>query len=297
VALKTLGQGDLGILLPEFICRDVPETCRRMGFAIRWYRVNKQLQPIGLSRMPSCRAVLAVHYFGFPQDLRAFKKYCQRTGAILIEDAAHGFLSRDAQGKLLGTSGDFGVFSFRKILPIPDGAGLKVSKKWVKKTRIATSDIHQNSASDMLWNLKRVLIKSHPKLAKIIRTLARPLLKISSQIKNIPLLQSASINIEENLKDLGGRTEVQRRRKAWSKFHQLGVRSGVKPVFTKLPAGVSPYGYAFFSDQPIRSIQKVAVADGFTLIRWPDLPKDAESGVPKFYKNIHLVNFLKSCPS
>src|SRR5437867_1289218 len=48
-------------------------------------------------------------------------------GLALIEDCAH-VLSGEVEGKSLGTIGDAAVFSWRKFLPIYDGAELVINR-------------------------------------------------------------------------------------------------------------------------------------------------------------------------
>ena len=66
---------------------------------------------------------MAVHYFGFPQQLRETRAICDRHALQLIEDCAH-ILPGIADGQAVGTYGDACVFSWRKLLPINDGATL-----------------------------------------------------------------------------------------------------------------------------------------------------------------------------
>ena len=82
---------------------------------------------MSLLNSQQCKAVLAVNYFGFAQDLAPFREYCLRTGATLVEDNAHGFLSKDASGVLLGTRADLGITSIRKTFRLVNGAALYFS--------------------------------------------------------------------------------------------------------------------------------------------------------------------------
>ena len=293
VALKTLGRGDLGILLPEFICRDVPETCRRMGFAIRWYRVNARLQAVGLSQMPACRAVLAVHYFGFQQDLRPFQKYCEKTGAVLIEDAAHGYLSTDPGGKQLGTTGDFGIYSFRKILPIPDGAALVTKASWKKKIpALGEKTLSQNPGLARLWTAKIAFAKRFPGLLVVARRVWKPIksVLVDSRAHHDP--QSPHPGLPETLRRLDQKQEIKRRQSAWKKLKRLGVRVGVRPVFSRLPKGVCPYGFAFRGTPRDRSLEHEALRQGFSIIQWPDLPREIRNRKSHKDFRVGLVNFL-----
>jgi len=115
------------ILVPRFICRDVLAPIHMLGAIPLFYEVHKDLSPVGFPTSQGVKAVLAVHYFGFPQNLDPFREYCQKSGAVLIEDNAHGLLSRNADGKLLGTLGDFGICSMRKTLVMPNGGMLLIN--------------------------------------------------------------------------------------------------------------------------------------------------------------------------
>ena len=291
-ALKTLGQGHLGILLPEFICRDIPETCRKMGFSVHWYSVDRQLRPVGLASKPACRAILAVHYFGFPQDLKPFQTYCRRTGAQLIEDAAHSFLSKSPKGKALGSVGDFGISSFRKILPIANGAALSTKKPfqknfiWPKQKRSFASEF---------WKFKKTLGTKSPWLFSRLRRLWHPLAELQSRLTLTCELQPPFPGLAVTLRKLSPRHEILRRQRAWKKFNRLGPKVGVRPVFSRLPANVCPYGYAFWGKPVNRILEIAAEKEGFSVISWPDLPPEIMGFAPKFYKDVRLVNFLKPC--
>jgi dTDP-4-amino-4,6-dideoxygalactose transaminase len=61
------------------------------------------------------KAIMVVHYGGYPCDLDGIKALAQRQGLRMIEDCAHapGAVYQSAQGpRLAGTLGDIGCFSF-----------------------------------------------------------------------------------------------------------------------------------------------------------------------------------------
>ncbi len=60
------------------------------------------------------RAIVVVHYAGFPADLTALRRIADQNGISLIEDAAHSLGARYAdQG--IGTIGDYAIFSLQAI--------------------------------------------------------------------------------------------------------------------------------------------------------------------------------------
>lgn len=60
---------------------------------------------------PSTKAVIAVHYAGVCHDIDKVAEVCERSGIVLIEDAAQAYGSI-YKGKALGTFGTFGCLSF-----------------------------------------------------------------------------------------------------------------------------------------------------------------------------------------
>ena len=117
------------VLIPEFICRDLLSSINELGGKAIFYPVSKNLKPESLPLDKNLRAILVVNYFGFAQNLDIFKDYSLKHNIVLIEDNAHGYLSADKDRNLLGQRTDMGFVSFRKILPVYDGAMLYVNKK------------------------------------------------------------------------------------------------------------------------------------------------------------------------
>jgi perosamine synthetase len=72
------------------------------------------------ARMP--KAIIPVHYAGYPCDMRAIMDIAKRYGLIVIEDAAHAFPAR-YDGAFIGTIGDITCFSFYATKNISTGEG------------------------------------------------------------------------------------------------------------------------------------------------------------------------------
>ncbi len=71
---------------------------------------------------PKTKAVMAVHYGGYPADLRALKQVCTEHGLILIEDAAHA-MGTKYEDHWIGTHGDLVCFSFYATKALTTGEG------------------------------------------------------------------------------------------------------------------------------------------------------------------------------
>jgi len=73
---------------------------------------------------PRTRAVVAVHFCGYPADVSALRALCDEHGLVLIEDCAQAIGARlDDSGRQVGTVGELGTFSFfsKKQLCVGEG--------------------------------------------------------------------------------------------------------------------------------------------------------------------------------
>ncbi len=110
------------VVTTAFNCSVVESAIRNAGFEARvfdfadpdgsydWDRVIALLEQRPV-------ALIIPHLFGVPVDFRPIIEICHRHGIVIIEDCAHtlgGFVG----GAMVGTLGDFGVFSFNYDKPI-----------------------------------------------------------------------------------------------------------------------------------------------------------------------------------
>ncbi|HSZ14912.1 MAG TPA: DegT/DnrJ/EryC1/StrS family aminotransferase [Solirubrobacteraceae bacterium] len=84
------------------------------------------LDPADVERRitPRTRAVVAVHFCGYPADVAALRTLCDERGLVLIEDCAQAIGARvDDSGRQVGTVGELGAFSFfsKKQLCVGEG--------------------------------------------------------------------------------------------------------------------------------------------------------------------------------
>ncbi len=68
------------------------------------------------------KAIIVMHYAGFPCDMPAIRALADRHGLLVVEDACHALLS-EQNGRKLGTVGDVGCFSFYSNKNMTTGEG------------------------------------------------------------------------------------------------------------------------------------------------------------------------------
>src|SRR5215475_5786733 len=119
------------ILLPVFTCQEVLKSfVGRVNVTFYDVRPDLSIDPDVIKTHLSRRKtgmVLITDYFGFLQPhRREIRNLCDEYGCTLIEDCAHSLLTEGA-----GTLGDFATYSLRKLLPVPDGGGLRINNQEV----------------------------------------------------------------------------------------------------------------------------------------------------------------------
>lgn len=132
VALRALRvmPGD-AVVIPAYICDSTIESLRRAGYRIVFIDIERdfQLEPAKVretAEICGAKAVLAVHFFGFPCDVGRLVTQLRPRGVRIIEDCCHSFLTQSGDGRI-GSRGDAAIFSMRKTLPIPDGGSLRLN--------------------------------------------------------------------------------------------------------------------------------------------------------------------------
>ncbi len=117
---------------------------------------DPNLDPRDAERLvgPRTRAVLATHWLGYACDLEALERICREHGLVLIEDCAHSITACDAGGRLTGTVGLAGCFSFfsKKQLAVGEGGMiLTADEALAAKAR----SLRSHAMTSMTWDRHR----------------------------------------------------------------------------------------------------------------------------------------------
>lgn len=282
------------VLIPELICRDVLFSLHAVGAKPLFYPVDKRLEPEG--PLPSARVALAVDYFGFPQDLAPFKDV-----PVVIEDNAHGLFSRDAEGRWLGTRADFGLFSMRKTVALPNGGALAMplDSRFAIPAQIAFT-AKAGLRHRVLGSLRRVAAPFGHRPARALQKAWRALKGGAEYGFSGPagetgfsLPPQPCAELSRPLRVADAAREIRRRRVIYSMSEGVVVNAGGRPVFPELPNGVAPYVFPFYADAwRIDAIRRALHAQGLDAFPWPELPAAVEPSAPPHYKGLWCVRFL-----
>lgn len=120
------------IVMPAYIPAKLYRFILAAGYVPKFYDVSANLDysvdEINELIDENTQMLFAVHFFGIPVDLKPFKDLTQERNIFLFEDCAHT-LNGFYNGKMLGSAGDFTIFSIRKMLQLHCGGILFLNEK------------------------------------------------------------------------------------------------------------------------------------------------------------------------
>ncbi|MBL8470459.1 MAG: DegT/DnrJ/EryC1/StrS aminotransferase family protein [Rhodocyclaceae bacterium] len=130
-ALRRLAVGPGAVVLvPSYHCRNMLDPVLALGADALLYPVGADLHanPATIeSAVAACtlpvRALLVVHYFGFPRQIAALQAWCAARDIALIEDCSHAYY-RPIENSGLGRAGRYVIASPYKFCPSVEGGVL-----------------------------------------------------------------------------------------------------------------------------------------------------------------------------
>ena len=250
--------------------------------------------------------MLAVNYFGFAQDLSPFREYCSTTGATLIEDNAHGFLSKDSAGKLLGTRANLGITSIRKTFRLVNGAALYVSSDEYSSITGNQLDFQDTPVSNgfRFRKLSAQIQRSTGiptlsffqfaiRIVRLVTTGSRLPQSTQESETELPTPAAPHHSVSQLIKSLNPGIEISRRQRLFKQVLNRVRNLSIEPIFEHLETGTSPYGFAFIADSnAVHQVRKKLRGLSVEVIHWPDLPDAVQVPEDHYYRNVWVVNFL-----
>jgi selenocysteine lyase/cysteine desulfurase len=284
LGLLGLQKGDI-VLVPSYICPAVLQPIKKRRLAFKIYGIQRDLsanlEDLVDKICPGTKAILAVHYFGFPQPIQRIAQICKQYNLLLIEDCAHVLMSK-SDGKYLGSFGDAAIFSFKKTLTsLPsEGAALLINKDCVElhdfpfpksniamdNTGIAKPPARRMRYFILQFKTMRYLLDRFVLATDFMRL--NPGSRISQQcLSYINRLDWAEIiaQLRDNFLLL---------------FDAVMQSSNLAPVFKNLPPEVSPLGLPVFVTDNRDNMFRKCLKNGIRArLLWEFLPKEINSSI------------------
>ena len=130
------------IIMPAYMCETVSQLLIDMGFRLNFVDMENDTYNISIDDLTekvnkNTKAIIAVHMFGNPCDIKSVMEIANDHNLIVIEDAAQA-MGAEYNGRKVGAISDSGFFSFGRGKPITamgGGAIVTNNDKIAKKAR------------------------------------------------------------------------------------------------------------------------------------------------------------------
>ena len=158
------------------------------------------------------RALIATHMWGNPENMEAVVRICKERDVFIIEDACLA-LGSISQGKMAGSQGHVGVFSFGCLKPIQGGEGgmivtndsslareLRSLRHWGDRTieygvRDATQLAWNGRMSEIVAAVVHEQLKGYPSHLSGLRDSVSEFVRFISEIDGLELVLGESTSI------------------------------------------------------------------------------------------------------
>lgn len=290
------------VLIPAYSPQGVISPLKKIGIGYRFYDINPDfsLKFDELRRKITDRtiAILIIHNFGFPQDIKTAKELCEKNTLWLIEDCAQGFLSRYEDGKLLGDYGDLSIFSLTKTLKIPDGAVLSVLPSISNSNSIngINFDINPNLMSRLYQTLRNKAIQSESHFGKSL------FYKVSYHLLNSFLVSPYPMSdyAISKLENIDFESIIKKRRENFKIYldfiDDFGISgdNGVFIPFPKLKKGVCPFGFPLLVERRDKIFKRLKEGGIYSLKSkgWNFISEEEANEFPSSWKIINQIIVL-----
>lgn len=307
LALKALGVGPGDrVLLPTYHCTTMVAPAVAAGARPVYYPITSSgsadLAALEGLDTAGVRAMLAVHYFGFPQPLGEVRAFCDRRGITLIEDCAHALFG-ETDGRTVGSWGDLAIASLTKFFPVPEGGclvstrrplngvGLK-RREALAEVRSLANMVETGVDHDRLWGLNTVLSMAfgvrnsflHRRRAESSNGVDAPRTTESELLAQFDqrLADHRPTRVCRWLARRASRERIVTRRR--ENYAYLARRfehfPGARPLLPELPPTAVPYVFPLWVENP-DGRYALLKAERFPVFRWdwlwpgtPALPGD-----------------------
>lgn len=229
------------ILVPAYICDVAVNPLDELGVLPRYYPVSAELQPAwdSLDDLVSgtTRGFLVAHYFGQPQHMDRCRAFSRKHGLLLIEDNAHGFGGK-LDDKLLGTFGDVGISSPRKIMGWRNGGILY----WNGERQFPELPEQPGRRRWKMKSLAKQILCGDRLACNFFRKMPD---YHSQDVGREAPIPSWKMDDEYRvwLKTADMEQTVRRRQAVWHVWERWALQHGLRSVFGRLSPGANPLAF------------------------------------------------------
>lgn len=270
------------VWIPGYFCNEALDPLRDLPVAVRFYPVREDLTPDWsllekwAARESGLKVFVLVHYFGFPNTTEEAHAFCYKYGMVLLEDAAHVLLPYLSIG-----SGDLVVFSPRKLLAVPSGGVLVISRN-LAPNLVDVDGVGGREVGETVWWLARrlaqqILVRLHIPWHlfmitrwKSERSANTDGLSQAKRRRCDPFVLRLLTVMEQNMREV----IKQRRRHYNCLLNSTTKLVHSRPLFPVLPDGVCPYAFPVMVDSGSKDVVARLQSWGIPASQWPDLPPE-----------------------
>ena len=193
------------ILAPSYTAWATTAPMHLFGYVPAFVDLNPRTMTFDVEYAKKClnsqtKAVLPMHSFGLPCEMDVISDFAKEHGLIVLEDCAQAF-GASVKGKLVGTWGTIGIFSFQasKILPsLEGGMGLyKTRDHYERATMFGNYELPNTFPADSPYRKYQgtgmgLKLRIHPLAAAIAR-------------KQLPKVAAQSVMVDKQMSHLNER--------------------------------------------------------------------------------------------
>ncbi|MCF6246272.1 MAG: DegT/DnrJ/EryC1/StrS family aminotransferase [Desulfobacula sp.] len=264
------------ILLPAYQCPVAIHAVVRAGMSPVFYEIYEDCT-INYANLKSkvsskTKAILAVHYFGFPTPTDEIRELCTDLNIYFVEDCALTFFGEN-NGRPIGAKADFSIASLYKFFPAYHGGFLifqnkKLAEQMEKQStpllfqlKSALNTLEMGCESDNSLRFRKAIFAAKDRILRCF--------KPSNSKGNIATSQGTKQNpfspevIDKTYSDqkmplfskmiysITNKEKVMVKRQHNFQFlsNALKDKPGLQPLKRKLPATVVPYNFPILSEK------------------------------------------------
>ncbi|PZP27282.1 MAG: hypothetical protein DI603_22205 [Roseateles depolymerans] len=176
---------DAEVLLPGYTCAVVPNVFLHLGLPVRYVDIapggyNPTAEAVAAAISPRTALVLLPHNFGLAMEGLAALR-ARFPAVVFVEDAAHAWGTRLADGSMVGTQGQAAFFSFEYSKPLSCGlGGALVLNDDALRARLPVPALHMAPASALFR--QTLTLAWH----RLVQTLPGPALALLQALLRAP---------------------------------------------------------------------------------------------------------------